>query len=118
DPQSWERAGFQTMSDHETRSFLEEVFANDLRGHPLLSNKSTWLNVINVKNAHWRQGNVVVLGDALHTAHLSIGSGTKLAMEDAMALKQCFDQQTEVAEALAEFESTRKPIIEEYQEAA
>jgi anthraniloyl-CoA monooxygenase len=118
DQQTWERVGFQTMSDNQTRLFLEEVFARDLLGHALLSNKSTWLNFINVKNAHWRERNVVLLGDALHTAHFSIGSGTKLAMEDAIALKQCFDHQPGVAEALAEFEATRKPIIEEYQAAA
>ena len=71
-----------------------------------------------VKNRRWRFENVVLLGDALHTAHFSIGSGTKLAMEDAIALKQCFDQTADVAAALQSFESTRKPIIEDYQAAA
>jgi anthraniloyl-CoA monooxygenase len=71
-----------------------------------------------VKNARWSHQNIVLLGDALHTAHFSIGSGTKLALEDSIALFQCFDKGLNVAEALAEFERTRKPVIEEYQQAA
>lgn len=118
DEQTWTRAGFATMSDEETRKFLASIFANDLNGHPLLSNNSKWLNFINVSNAHWSHGNMVLLGDALHTAHFSIGSGTKLALEDAIALKECFDRSADVSTALAEFEKVRKPIIEEYQAAA
>jgi anthraniloyl-CoA monooxygenase len=118
DEQTWTNAGFATMSDPDTREYLASVFANDLNGHPLLSNNSKWLNFINVKNVHWSHGNTVLLGDALHTAHFSIGSGTKLALEDAIALKQCFDQSADVGESLAEFEKVRKPIIEEYQAAA
>ena len=118
DEQTWSNAGFATMSDEETRRLLASVFANDLDGQPLLSNNSKWLNFVNVKNAHWSDGNIVLLGDALHTAHFSIGSGTKLALEDAIALKQCFDRNADVSAALAEFENVRKPIIEEYQAAA
>src|SRR5258708_9106602 len=70
------------------------------------------------KNARWSFENVVLLGDALHRAHFSIGSGTKLAMEDAIALKESFDQTSEVAGALQQFETMRKPVIEEYQAAA
>ena len=118
DEQTWHKAGFAEMADEETRAFLAAVFASDLHGHSLLSNNSKWLNFINVKNAHWNHGNVVLLGDALHTAHFSIGSGTKLALEDAIALQQCFDRNADVSTALAEFEQVRKPIIEEYQAAA
>lgn len=118
DEQTWQKAGFAEMADEETRAFLAAVFANDLHDHSLLSNNSKWLNFVNVKNAHWRHGNVVMLGDALHTAHFSIGSGTKLALEDAIALKQCFDRTTDIAAALADFEQVRKPIIEAYQAAA
>lgn len=118
DEQTWSNAGFAAMTDQETRAFLAEVFAGDLKGHSLLSNNSKWVNFVNVKNAHWSHGNVVLLGDALHTAHFSIGSGTKLALEDAIALKQCFDGAANVDAALAEFEKVRKPIIEEYQTAA
>jgi anthraniloyl-CoA monooxygenase len=118
DEETWRRTGFDEMSDDETRALLAQVFLNDLHGHPLLSNNSKWINFVNVRNAHWSHRNIVLLGDALHTAHFSIGSGTKLALEDAIALRRCFDETQVVAEALAEFERVRKPIIEEYQEAA
>src|SRR5438094_3267618 len=118
DPQTWETAGFARMSDEETRAYLAEVFAPDLNRHPLLSNNSKWINFVLVKNAHWYRENVVLLGDALHTAHFSIGSGTKLAMEDAIALKQSFDQRSNVTEALQRYEKARNPVIEEYQAAA
>ena len=118
DEQTWTKLGFAGMNEDQTRSLLETVFANDLSGQPLLSNNSKWINFLNVKNAQWSQGNVVLLGDALHTAHFSIGSGTKLALEDAIALKERFDHSAEVRTALAEFERVRKPVIEEYQAAA
>jgi anthraniloyl-CoA monooxygenase len=118
DPQTFAQAGFETMSDEATRLYLEEVFAKDLHGHELLSNNSKWLNFVNVRNAQWSHRNIVLLGDALHTAHFSIGSGTKLALEDSIALHKCFDGQRDVRAALEEFERARKPIIEEYQEAA
>ncbi len=118
DPQTWESAGFAAMSEDETREYLEKVFADDLQGHELLSNNSKWINFVNVRNHHWSHQNVVLLGDALHTAHFSIGSGTKLALEDAIALYKCFQAFGDVREALAEFERVRKPVIEAYQEAA
>jgi anthraniloyl-CoA monooxygenase len=118
DTRTWDEAGFAKMSDEETRGYLAEVFAPDLHGQPLLSNNSKWLNFLLVKNRHWCFDNVVLLGDALHTAHFSIGSGTKLAMEDAIALKQAFDQSADVAEALRRFEDARRPVIAEYQAAA
>lgn len=118
DPQTWDYAGFENLSDAATKSYLEQVFAQDLNNFLLLSNNSKWINFVLVKNAHWNHGNVVLLGDALHTAHFSIGSGTKLAMEDAIALKGCFDKTQEVGKALSEFENRRKPIIEHYQVAA
>lgn len=118
DPQTWTRAGFAEMSDEETRDRLARVFAKDLNGHPLLSNNSKWINFVLVRNAHWYHKNVVLLGDALHTAHFSIGSGTKLAMEDAIALAACFKQASDITGALRRFEETRKPVIEDYQAAA
>jgi anthraniloyl-CoA monooxygenase len=118
DPQTWTNAGFDGMPDEQTRAFLENVFANDLAGHQLLSNNSKWINFLLVRNANWYFDNVVLLGDALHTAHFSIGSGTKLAMEDAIALARCFKPRTEVREALRRFETERKPVIEAYQAAA
>ena len=118
DPRTWNDAGFAEMSDEETRAYIAEVFAADLNDQPLLSNNSKWINFVLVKNGRWSFENVVLLGDALHTAHFSIGSGTKLAMEDAIALKESFDKEPEVAAALRRFEEVRKPVIEEYQAAA
>ena len=118
DPGTWNSAGFAEMSDEETRNYLAEVFAADLNDQPLLSNNSKWLNFLLVKNGRWSFDHVVLLGDALHTAHFSIGSGTKLAMEDAIALKECFNPSSRVPTALQRFEEVRKPVIEEYQAAA
>ena len=118
DPQTWSNAGFGGMSDKEARAYLENAFTDDLNGHPLLSNNSKWINFVLVKNASWHYQNVVLLGDALHTAHFSIGSGTKLAMEDAIGLKQCFDETADAGQALRRFEKVRKPVIEDYQAAA
>ena len=92
--------------------------ARDLAGHQLLSNNSKWINFLLVRNANWYFDNVVLLGDALHTAHFSIGSGTKLALEDAITLAQCFKHNPAVSKALPQFETERKPVIETYQAAA
>jgi len=118
DPATWSNAGFASLNDAQTRTYLEQVFAPDLKGQQLLSNNSKWINFLLVKNANWYFDNVVLLGDALHTAHFSIGSGTKLAMEDAIALANHLRKRTEISKALEEFEATRKPYIEEYQSAA
>jgi anthraniloyl-CoA monooxygenase len=118
DPQTWTNAGFAGLSDEQTRDYLENVFAKDLAGHQLLSNNSKWINFLLVRNANWYFANVVLLGDALHTAHFSIGSGTKLAMEDAIGLARCFKPGTEVNDALRRFEAERKPVIAAYQAAA
>ncbi len=117
--ETWRRAGLNAMSDEETCGYLARVFAEDLDGHPLLSNNFVrWLNFPLVKNAHWHDRRVVLLGDALHTAHFSIGSGTKLALEDSIALFQSFRHEARVEQALARFEGVRKPIVDAYQEAA
>lgn len=118
DPQTWDNAGFERMTSDETLNYLGEVFAKDLDGHKLLSNNSKWINFLLVKNRNWFFENVVLIGDALHTAHFSIGSGTKLAMEDAIALAESFNQTATVSEALTHFTQTRRPIIEDYQSAA
>src|SRR5215218_7371042 len=118
DPQTWTKAGFEKMSSEETLDYLGEVFSQDLNGHKLLSNNSKWINFLLVKNRNWFFENVALIGDALHTAHFSIGSGTKLAIEDAIALAESFQQTTSVSEALTHFEKTRRPVIEDYQAAA
>lgn len=118
DEATWTRAGFAQMSDEETRARVADIFRQDLGGHELLSNNSRWINFLLVRNARWFHENVVLLGDALHTAHFSIGSGTKLALEDAIALFHSFADEGHAPAALHAFESARKPIIEAYQQAA
>jgi len=118
DSQTWAKAGFEQMSSEETLDYVGEVFTQDLNGHRLLSNNSKWINFLLVKNRNWLFENVALIGDALHTAHFSIGSGTKLAMEDAIALAESFQPTTSVSEALTHFEKTRRPVIEDYQAAA
>jgi len=118
DPQTWQQVGFDGMSDEDTRRLVQDVFTQDLNNHELLSNNSKWINFVLVKNANWFFENVVLLGDALHTAHFSIGSGTKLAMEDSITLADCFRRNSTVSESLEAFESIRKPVIEDYQASA
>jgi anthraniloyl-CoA monooxygenase len=116
---TWRNARFDWKSDPETCQYLADVFKSDLGGHPLLSNNFVrWLNFPLVKNKRWHHKNVVLLGDALHTAHFSIGSGTKLAVEDSIALAKCFKAGNDVEQNLAEFQKVRKPIVDEYQDAA
>ena len=118
DPQTWSKAGFEQMSSEETLDYVGNVFAQDLNGHKLLSNNSKWINFLLVKNRKWFSENVALIGDALHTAHFSIGSGTKLAMEDAIALAESFQETRIVTDALTDFEERRRPVIEDYQAAA
>ena len=118
DPETWDLADFANKDDETTRSYLEKVFAADLGPNKLLSNNSKWINFLLVKNNHWHHGNLVLLGDALHTAHFSIGSGTKLALEDAITLRDCCLAAPDIGAALTDFERRRKPVIEDYQDAA
>lgn len=118
DAKTWEQASLAGKSDEETRAYIADIFNKDLEGHSLLSNNSKWINFLLVKNANWYFENVVLLGDALHTAHFSIGSGTKLAMEDAIELAGCFQTGAAVNEALEVFTKLRRPVIEDYQAAA
>lgn len=118
-PETWERAGLAAMNDEQTRRYLEGVFADDLGGHALLTNNFVrWLNFPLVGNQHWSHGHAVLLGDALHTAHFSIGSGTKLALEDAIALADAMKREPRVADALPSFEAARRPIVDRLQAAA
>jgi anthraniloyl-CoA monooxygenase len=118
-PETWERAGFAAMSEADTCAYLERVFAADLDGHALLANGFVrWLNFPLVKNDCWVHDRVVLLGDALHTAHFSIGSGTKLALEDAIALARAFDAGGTPRQAIEAFARSRKPTVDSLQEAA
>lgn len=112
DAETWTRTGFVAMSDEESRAHCERVFADDLRGHPLLSNKSVWASFNVVSNERWWHRNVVLVGDALRSVHFSIGSGTRLALEDAIALHRAIETTSNVAGALEAFEATRRPIVE------
>jgi len=119
DAATWERAGFAAMNEKSTLEYCEGVFAQSLEGHRLVSNQSIWRNFPNVRNSRWHAGNVVLIGDALRTAHFSIGSGTRLAMEDAIALKKSlFEFKNDILEALAAFEAGRRPIVEKLVAAA
>ncbi|HSE31808.1 MAG TPA: FAD-dependent monooxygenase [Pyrinomonadaceae bacterium] len=118
DPLTWTNARFDQLDDEQTRAYLAGVFRPDLNDRPLLTNNSKWIQFLLVKNTRWFFDNAVMLGDALHTAHFSIGSGTKLALEDAIALARCLKEADSVRDALSEFETTRRPVIEDYQAAA
>jgi anthraniloyl-CoA monooxygenase len=116
---TWERAGLATMSVAETCVYLARLFEGDLLGQPLLAKDSArWQNFTIVRNERWHDGEVTLLGDALHTAHFSIGSGTKAAIEDAIALAGCLASSRDVPRALEEFERTRKPVVDALQAAA
>ncbi len=118
-PETWVRAGLEGMSEPETCAYLARIFEEDLGGHALLSNNFVkWINFPLVKNRHWWHDNVVLLGDAAHTAHFSIGSGTKLALEDAAALADSFAEHSAVPAALPAFAAMRKPAVDRFQAAA
>ena len=119
DAATWQRAGFAGMGEAQTTAYLERVYAPVLEGAPLVSNKSIWRNFPNVRNERWSAGNAVLIGDALRTAHFSIGSGTRLAMEDAIALaKALFEYKKDIRTALGAFEAARRPIVEKLVAAA
>ncbi len=110
---TWERTGFAKMTDENSRRYCEEVFADALDGHALISNNSVWRRFPVVRNKCFAHGNLVLLGDALHTAHFSIGSGTRLALEDAIALCEALRQSDgDVAAAGRLFQSMRKPMLD------
>lgn len=119
DEATWRNAEFERKSEAETCEYLQRVFETDLGGQKLLTNNFIrWINFPLVRNQNWSHENVALLGDALHTAHFSIGSGTKLALEDSIALAKSFARQSDVTTALREFERTRKPVVEALQDAA
>ena len=123
----WRRAGFDKtehtsfppgVSDQHAVERIKELFAEELQGHRILTNNSKWISFQTVRNERWHDGNVVLLGDAAHTAHFSIGSGTKLALEDALALAACLHENATVEAALEAYQVERKPVVESTQRAA
>jgi len=117
-PEAWRGLGLDRATEEESLAMCEDLFGDVLDGHRLVPNRSLWIDFVTVRNASWRHGNVVLLGDAAHTAHFSIGSGTKLAMEDAIALAWAFRDTDDVQAATAAYEAERKPIVESTQRAA
>lgn len=120
DPETFKRAGLDKLGEEESARFLEGVFAEELAGHKLITNRSLWRNFPTIRCEKWTTDNIVLLGDAKATAHFSIGSGTKLAMEDAIALYEAFRATggREVKAALAHFESKRREEVEKTQHSA
>jgi 2-polyprenyl-6-methoxyphenol hydroxylase-like FAD-dependent oxidoreductase len=113
DAATFDRAGFATMDEATTRATLERVFAQELDGQRLVSNRSVWRRFPILRNARWSVGRTVLIGDALRTAHFSIGSGTRLAFEDSIALAKALDAHWgDVPAALASFEAARRPIVD------
>jgi 2-polyprenyl-6-methoxyphenol hydroxylase-like FAD-dependent oxidoreductase len=112
DQPTFARAGFAEMGEAETRVFCEHVFAQTLDGHRLISNNSIWRQFPIVHNQHWAADNCVLVGDALHTAHFPIGSGTRLAMEDAIALDRALAHSGNVGAALVAYEAARRSTLE------
>ena len=120
DPQTFVRAGLDRLDEAESANFLEEVFAKELQGHQLSTNRSIWRNFPMIRCERWMHDNVVLIGDAKATAHFSIGSGTKLAMEDAIALYEAFRSTgaRDVKAALQHFETHRREEVEKTQHSA
>jgi anthraniloyl-CoA monooxygenase len=123
----WRRAGFAEsastvfppgVSDEKSVARVQELIGDLLQGHDILTNNSKWQSFTTISNGTWRHGNVVLLGDAAHTAHFSIGSGTKLAMEDALALVACLHEHDGVPAALQAYEAERRPVVLSTQRAA
>jgi 2-polyprenyl-6-methoxyphenol hydroxylase-like FAD-dependent oxidoreductase len=110
---TWLRAGLDRLSPEDSQALCERVFAASLDGHRLVSNKSVWRNFPWIWNERWSHRTFVLVGDALHTAHFSIGSGTRLALEDVIALVKALEEEPNDVEAgLERYEATRRPIVE------
>jgi len=115
----WRAAGLDGMDEQESLAFCEQLFANELRGRELYSNRSVWLDFPKITNATWHSGNLVIIGDAAHTAHFSIGSGTKLALEDSISLAAALARRRwDLGAAFVDYELEREPYVQRTQEAA
>ena len=118
DPATWQRYGFADKTIEESQAVCEKVFASTLDGHRLVSNKSVWRNFPWIWNECWSFKNMVLIGDALHSAHFSIGSGTRLAIEDAIALVKALDAEGDISSALVRYQTERQPIVKKLVTAA
>ncbi|MCW2758084.1 MAG: oxidoreductase, partial [Nocardioidaceae bacterium] len=126
DEETWRRAGFDVTtadttadrSDETALTYLSEAFRDELHGHRLIGNRTRWTQFRTITCERWHLGNLVLLGDAAHTAHYSIGSGTKLAMEDAITLDQVLAESEGLEQALTRYEAERRPAVEHLQQTA
>jgi anthraniloyl-CoA monooxygenase len=118
DERTWRRAGLDAMSVDEGVAYCERLFAPELDGHKLRTNKSAWINFRTVKCETWSHGKIVLLGDSAHTAHFSIGSGTKLAMEDAIELVAALQREATIPAALEAYHEARWLDVAKLQRAA
>ncbi|MFF1451099.1 bifunctional salicylyl-CoA 5-hydroxylase/oxidoreductase [Streptomyces sp. NPDC058274] len=114
----WRAAGFAELDEQASVERCAKIFTDALGGRALRSHRSAWTTFRTVVNDRWSHGNLVLLGDAAHTAHFSIGSGTKLAVEDALALAACLEEQPTLKEALLAYEAERRPVVASTQRAA
>jgi 2-polyprenyl-6-methoxyphenol hydroxylase-like FAD-dependent oxidoreductase len=118
DAKTWKRLGLGNLSDEGRQHLMEEIFVEALQGKPLISNKSVWRNFVAAATERWHSGNRVLLGDALNSAHFSIGSGTRIAMEDSIALWEALKASDTVSQALQRFERQRRPAKDKLLKAA
>src|SRR4029079_5936118 len=118
DPATWQHYGFAEKTIDESKAICESVFAATLEGHSLVSNKSVWRNFPWIWNEHWSFRNMVLIGDALHSAHFSIGSGTRVPTENALALAKGSETEREIPAALQRYEQERKPVVKKLVSAA
>ena len=117
--ETWQKNGFEVTNEADTMAKIAEIFKDELDGHPLISNKSHWRQFPHVTNENWHHNNIVLLGDAKATAHYSIGSGTKLAMDSAIGLSDAvIANPTNVKAAFEQYEKTRRNTVEMIQYAA
>ena len=116
--ETWRSAGLDQASEEQSLDYCSDLFASELEGRRLLSNRSSWLTFLTLRSMSWHHGKIVLVGDAAHTAHFSIGSGTKLAMEDSIALVGALRRHADLPAALTEYELERQPVVERFQEAA
>jgi len=113
DEATFERGNFAGMDSPLTKRYFEELFSSELDGHPIVENNSHWRNFPKMTQETWSHENMVLTGDALHTAHFSIGSGTRLAMEDVIELVSCLSESpNSISEALRLYEERRRPIVD------
>ena len=116
--ETWKAAGMDEATEADTLAHCQALFAEELEGHELIANNSVWRSFPTVRCAHWSADNVVLMGDAVHTAHFSIGSGTRLGMLGAIALRDALLAEPSVEAALAVYEGERRPAVESLQRAA